>query len=221
MTRFVGGISNGAHWYSLNGGMQDWNYLECGTLEITVEMGCNKYPPVSELLQDYLDHYLSLIDYIKNARQGFWGQVTDSAGSAIEGTLIIAPEIGINISVHLDGQFWRTAAPGKYSFTVTAAGFRSHVHHVTVEKVDWLALAEPINILLLIGEDTKVNNAELKSRSDMIRRRYLALVLSLTVIAMGLLMLMLWRRRRLRKFTIPVSANAEFKGLIENASDSE
>ena len=218
--RFIGGISNGADWYSLNGGMQDWNYLQCGTMEITIEMGCDKYPTPSLLLQDYRDHYLPLIDYIKNSRQGFWGRVTDSAGSPIEGTLVMAPEIGINISARADGHFWRVAAPGDYKFTVTAPGFRSHVYHVTVGKVDWLALSEPINIQLLLGHDVPVKEG-LHAQSDMVVKRVVALVLlvalSLVIVGLGLL----WRRNRLRSHTLTVDEKVEYQGLIDNASDSD
>lgn len=42
--QFPSGITNGAEWYVLYGGMQDWNYNVHNTFEITVELDQEKWP---------------------------------------------------------------------------------------------------------------------------------------------------------------------------------
>ena len=41
---FEGGMTNGAEWYPVYGGMQDYGYVHGGSLEVTVELGDDKWP---------------------------------------------------------------------------------------------------------------------------------------------------------------------------------
>lgn len=41
--------------------MQDYNYLHSNSYELTIEMGCFKYPPASQLEQFWKDHRVPLV----------------------------------------------------------------------------------------------------------------------------------------------------------------
>ncbi|MED6213162.1 suppressor of los1-1 [Stylosanthes scabra] len=46
---FSGGITNGASWYPIYGGMQDWNYIHAGCFELSLEVSDNKWPSAAEV----------------------------------------------------------------------------------------------------------------------------------------------------------------------------
>lgn len=53
---FPNGTTNGAGWYPLTGGAQDYSYVWAGTMEVTIEMSCCKYPPAAELPVHWNEH---------------------------------------------------------------------------------------------------------------------------------------------------------------------
>ena len=71
------GITNGAQWYVVAGGMQDFNYLFSNCFEITVEVSCCKYPLVEDLVPQWNANKNSLIKYLKKVHQGIKGHVLD------------------------------------------------------------------------------------------------------------------------------------------------
>lgn len=62
---FRDGITNGAKWYSVSGGMQDWNYIHSNCFEITVEVACCKYPPAHELPKFWMENKKPLLSFMQ------------------------------------------------------------------------------------------------------------------------------------------------------------
>lgn len=62
---FIDGITNGADWFSISGGMQDFNYVKANAFEITLELGCEKFPNASSLPEYWLDNKEALLNFIE------------------------------------------------------------------------------------------------------------------------------------------------------------
>uniref|UniRef100_A0A090X7E2 Putative zinc carboxypeptidase n=1 Tax=Ixodes ricinus TaxID=34613 RepID=A0A090X7E2_IXORI len=61
---FPNGTTNGAAWYPLKGGMQDYNYVWEGCMEVTFEISCCKYPLRRELPRFWKDNKQSLLAFL-------------------------------------------------------------------------------------------------------------------------------------------------------------
>lgn len=121
---FKDGITNGAHWYDVEGGMQDYNYVWANCFEITLELSCCKYPPASQLKQEWENNRESLITLIEKVHIGVKGFVKDSVtGAGLENATISVAGISHNITTGRFGDFHRLLVPGTYNITVVSTGY--------------------------------------------------------------------------------------------------
>lgn len=124
--QFDNGITNGAQWYAVTGGMQDWSLLQGHTFEITLELGCDKYPKADELESYWSDNREALVKYIEQVHRGIFGFIRSSIGHPIENARITVENHTMVTYTSKDGDFFKLLLPGKYKILVEADGFEEH-----------------------------------------------------------------------------------------------
>lgn len=125
---FNNGICNGADWYVIYGGLQDWSYVWHGDDELTLEISSVKWPSADQLAAFWEQNRESMLAYLERAQEGVRGRVTDAAtGAPIAATVRVQ---GIDHSVFTDadrGDFHRVLLPGHYGLEVSAPAYTSAV----------------------------------------------------------------------------------------------
>ncbi|CAF4724445.1 unnamed protein product [Rotaria sp. Silwood1] len=97
---FPEGITNGAAWYPVCGGMQDFNYLASNCFELTFELGCKKFPPGKELPSLWNDNKKSLINFMWQTHLGIKGLILNE-----EGDMIYDATIKVNRLINNDWEY--------------------------------------------------------------------------------------------------------------------
>jgi carboxypeptidase D len=121
---FDHGVTNGADWYSINGGMQDWRYVWHGGFEVLMEISSSDWPPASTLPAYWDENLESMLAYFERAYEGLRGIVTDANSGAP-----LAAEIRLDANPFRTftdpdvGDYHRIVLPGTYSVEVSAPGY--------------------------------------------------------------------------------------------------
>lgn len=103
---FPQGITNGAAWYVLYGGMQDWNYIEANTYDVTVEISNRKWPPETELESYWAENREPILNYISRVHIGVHGRIPKE-------TVVWVKGIEEHVTPDINGEYIRLLAPGK------------------------------------------------------------------------------------------------------------
>ncbi|CAL4064786.1 unnamed protein product, partial [Meganyctiphanes norvegica] len=133
---FTNGTTNGAAWYPLTGGMQDYNYVWHGNMDITIEMSCCKYPPAEELPKFWSDNQKALVHFFGEVHRGVRGFVKDEYNQPIEGASIKIKGRDVGFQTTKYGEYWRVLLPGRYTIEVYAEDFEHQVQSFNVVETN-------------------------------------------------------------------------------------
>ncbi|XP_052296673.1 carboxypeptidase SOL1 isoform X7 [Citrus sinensis] len=136
-TEFQGGIINGASWYPIYGGMQDWNYIYGGCFELTLEISDDKWPSAEELPTIWEYNKMSMLNLVASlVKTGVRGRIFSSdSGRPLPGSITIK---GINYTVNAGRAFadyYRLLTPGKrYEVMASMPGYKPKSTSIWLEE---------------------------------------------------------------------------------------
>lgn len=131
---FTNGITNGAFWYEVRGGMQDFNYVHSNCFEVTFELSCCKYPPANQLPREWNNNKESLLRFMEASHWGVKGLVTTPEGRPVLDADVVVEGLGHNVTTSNRGEYWRLLVPGRYRMYANSYGYQpSEVVEVEVK----------------------------------------------------------------------------------------
>ncbi|KAK2490986.1 hypothetical protein MC885_010671 [Smutsia gigantea] len=141
---------------------KDWNYLQTNCFEVTIELGCMKYPFEKDLPKFWEQNRRSLIQFMKQVHQGVKGFVLDATdGRGILNATISVAEINHPVTTYKTGDYWRLLVPGTYKITASARGYNPVTKNVTVKSEG----AIQVNFTL-VRSSTDSNSESKKGKGD-------------------------------------------------------
>ena len=145
-TEFTHGITNGADWYMITGGLQDFDYRYMGCNHITFEIGDTKSPAYSTMPTYWSQNQESMLSYLETCLIGVRGIVTDAGtGAPLAATVTV---VGRSHPIYTDpqvGDYHRMLLPGTYQLQFTAAGYETRTLPVTVASGNATRLDVPMS----------------------------------------------------------------------------
>ena len=133
---FPEGIVNGSFWYSITGGMMDWNYRFIGCPEVLVELSYTKKPDSALLPQLWLDNRNSMYAYAETAHIGIRGLVLDKNTDAPVWTKVLLEGNAQPVFSNPDyGNYHKLVLSGAYNVSYQAEDYITYyVDNVVVEE---------------------------------------------------------------------------------------
>jgi len=156
------GVTNGAAWYVITGGRQDYMNYFAACRELTLEVSASFIEPVGNLNNMWSYHHRSMINYLKQGWYGLRGTVTDSVtGQPLRARVWINQHDADSSHVWSNtqtGHFYRPLAQGSHSITWSAPGYVPKTLTIAVPFNDTVVVNIP---LVPIGYRIKTPDAQL------------------------------------------------------------
>lgn len=121
---FPHGIVRGAVWYVTKGCLQDWSYQETGCVDVTLELSNTKIPPASQLDALWEYNRESFLHYVRAARYGINGVVTDAlTGEPLAATVTVVGNAKPVVTDPDHGDYYKLLSTGTYDLVFSADGY--------------------------------------------------------------------------------------------------
>uniref|UniRef100_A0A672N886 Adipocyte enhancer-binding protein 1 n=1 Tax=Sinocyclocheilus grahami TaxID=75366 RepID=A0A672N886_SINGR len=117
------GIVNRAKWKPIPGSMNDFSYLHTNCFELSIFLGCDKFPHQSELLREWEHNREALLTFMAQVHRGIKGVVRDKEGNPISNATVSVEGVNHDVRTGESGDYWRLLNPGEYRVTARAEGY--------------------------------------------------------------------------------------------------
>jgi len=153
---FPDGVTNGAAWYPVCGGMQDFNYLSSNSFELTLELGCRKFPPGKDLPGLWNENKDALLNFMWQTHLGIKGMIENEDGEPIFNATIKVYQLTNNNWNYIDhdvtsnpmGDYYRLLADGSYAIQVKKVGYESQTQYIEINNKQHQMEAQHVDFTL-------------------------------------------------------------------------
>ncbi len=155
MTALDNGVTNGAEWYIVYGGRQDYMNYFFHCREITIELSYEKLLSSDKLQAHWKYNKQALIDFMLEAKYGISGIVTNEQGEPLKAKVEVLNHDKDNsfvYSTQANGDYYRPIETGTYSLKFSADGY----------------ISKTIDNVAAVNFQTTILNVELVSNSTTI-----------------------------------------------------
>ncbi|WP_250437350.1 M14 family zinc carboxypeptidase [Hanstruepera flava] len=164
------GVTEGADWYQVFGGRQDFMNFYHQCKEVTIELSNTKLIPANQLVNHWNYNQEALIEYLIQGTYGFQGLVKDAiSGDPVEATVTLVGHDAVGshtVSSPLFGDFYRPVKAGTYDILFEAPCYQSFtLNSQTIADYETKILADIMLTPLTASSPTNLGTSGTDSSS--------------------------------------------------------